>query len=528
MATDNYPKDPGQDLGVKNQMDPTAIQQAANFGEFPYPDHINRINYYKYYEKLFIGDHFGAFAYYMDDERFTAQYQKLRYVMANFAGLISKVIADFLFSEPITARVPDGDQDFLDALWRENNLDTQLYESALTNSYNGDDVFKVRVGKRNFYDDKPTLIIEETTPTIYFPKVNGFNVREVPQRQELAWTFTINGKKYLRKEIHEGGTIYNEVWQMEGNKIVAQVDISILGIPDLQPMVPTGVKEPLLFHIPNWKTGNRYFGISDYHDLDSLFFAINNRLTKTDNILDKHSDPILMVPPGVLDENGKVKKKALGVIEIAEGETGKPEYIVWDASLENAFKEIDYLVDKLLMTSEISPDAFGMGKNGAAESGRALKFKLLRILAKAKRKKLYYDTQLKNVLFVAQKMAKVWNLEVGGQKLKGDPALVELEWNDGIPVDEKEEAEVETMKIDAGIQSKKEAIMRIDGIDEKAADKKLKDIEAEKPKIEVPGMNLGEKTGKHDMDEDMDMKEKKNMDGKMNMGNGKSTMPMQK
>ena len=514
MATDNYPQDPGMDVNVNNKMNAEGIQMAANFGEFPYPDSINRINYYKYYEKLFIGDHFGAFAYYIQDEKYNAQYQKLRYVMANFAGLVSKVVADFLFSEPISAKVPDGDQDFVDALWRENNLDTQLYEAALSNSYFGDDLFKLRIGKRNPYDPKATVIIEEVTPQIYFPRVNGFNVREVPPRQELAWTFHVNDKKYLRKEIHEGGTIYNEVYAMEGTKIVAQADVSVLGIPGLMPMVNTGINEPLLVHIPNWKTGNRYFGISDYHDLDALFFAINNRLTKVDNILDKHSDPILMVPPGVLDDKGRVNKKALGVIEVQEGETGKPEYIVWDASLENAFKEIEHLVDKLLMTAEISPDAFGMGK-GQSDSGRALKYKLLRTIAKAARKKLYFDSKIKEVLFTAQKLAKVWNLEVGGKKLQGEPMPVELKWNDGIPVDEREQAEVESIKIDAGVQSKKGAIMNIDQVDEKSAEEKLAEIEKETPAVEVPTMNLG----KNGNMPNGDMKQ--NMNGKMPMQNMK-------
>lgn len=493
---DNYPRDTGFDQQIKNQMNPEDIAMAANYGTFPpSAEDQNRINYYKYYEKLFMGDHFGAFSYYIDDERFTAHYQKLRYVVANFAGLISKVIADFLFSEPITAKVPEGDQDFMDALMRENKLDTQFYESALTNSHLGDDVFKLRVGKRNPYDQNATVIIEEVTPLIYFPTVNKFNVRENPTEQALAWTFTLNNKKYLRKEIHRAGFIKNEVWEMKGERIVAQVPIGILGDPNLKDIEPTGVPYPLLFHIPNWKVGNRFWGISDYHDLDALFFAINNRLTKTDNILDKHSDPILMVPPGVLDEEGKVNKKALGVIEVQEGETGKPEYIVWDASLENAFKEVESLIDLTLMTSETSPEAFGMGKDGGrAESGRALKYKLLRILAKAARKKLYYDSKIKEMLFVAQELARVHGLSVGDTKLTKPPAQVELVWNDGIPVDQTEQVDVESKKIDAGIQSQRDAIMAIEGIDEQAAEEKLKRIEKEKPTIEPPKMNFDQNT----------------------------------
>lgn len=501
MAKDNYPRDPGYKISLPNQVDTDDIEKSADFGEFPYPEHRTRITYYKYYEKLFIGDHFGAFSYYVEDERFNSQYQRLRYVMANFAGLISKVMADFLFSEPVTITVPDGDQEFIDALIRANNLDTQFYESALSNSYFGDDLFKIRVGKRNPYDKDRTLIIEQITPQIYFPKVDNFNVRANPSQYELAWTFKLNDKRYLRKEIHEAGAIYNEVWELKGQKIVAKVPNTILGM-DLPEMVPTGIDRPLITHVPNWKTGNRYFGISDYHDLDSLFFAINNRLTKVDNILDKHSDPILMVPQGILDEKGRVKKKALGVIEVQEGESGKPEYIVWDASLENAFKEIEKLVDMLFLTSETAPDVFGMGK-GQADSGRALKYKLLRTIAKSARKKLYYDTRIKELLYTAQLMAKEHNLQVDGVRLQGEPAEVEISWNDGIPEDELDQVEIIGRKIDIGIQSKKSAIMELEQMDEASAEEKIKEIEDEKPKVEVPVMNLGNQDddGSNDDDE---------------------------
>jgi hypothetical protein len=235
----------------------------------------------------------------------------------------------------------------------------------------GDALFKVRIGKRHPTNpkEKPTVIIEDISPTIYFPDVDQFNVRQDPEKKELAWTFTRGDNSYLRKEIHYSGRIENKVYRMEDGKIKEEVGLEILGIPDLKPVVETKIDDSLLIHVPNWKTGRRYWGISDYFDLDSLFYAINNRMTKTDNILDKHSDPILAVPEGILDENGQVKKAKLGMVEIPAGvgEEGKPEYIVWNASLDNAFKEIEKLVEMFFMISETSPDILGMGQ-GQAES----------------------------------------------------------------------------------------------------------------------------------------------------------------
>lgn len=437
-----------------------------------------------------MGDHFTAFNIRIADPAWTKTYSKLRYVKINFAGLISKVVADMLFSEPITVKVPDGDQDWVDAFWQENKMDTQVYESALTNSYMGDDLFKLRVGKRNQVDEESTIIAEEITPAIYFPIIDPFNVRAEPTAQELAWTFKRGETVYLRKEIHTPGMIENVLYRMEGNKIVERLGDprTVLGnIPGLLPVVDTGIDKSLLIHIINWKTGNRHFGISDYYDLDAIFYAINNRLTKTDNILDKHSDPILAVPPGVIDDKGQVKKKALGIVEVGEGERG-PEYIVWDASLENAYKEVEKLVEMMYLIGEISPDILGLGE-GISDSGRALKFKLMRTIAKTARKKLYYDRAIKEVVYVAQLLAKEHGIKMGGKTLQGEAVIPEIDWADGLPIDNAEQIENETKAIDAGLTTKKAAIMRIYGVDEKAADEMLKDIKKEDAvKMPVPGV----------------------------------------
>lgn len=475
---------------IKGEEKPS-IDLSKKYNTFPYPGDVDRMTSYEHYEKLFLGDHFTAFNMKINDEQWNKAYAKLRYVAVNFAGLVTKVVADMLFSEPVTIKVPEGDQDFVDGLWKENNMDVQCYESALANSYYGDALFKLRVGPR--YDnpkEQSTVIIEDVSPCIYYPELDDFNVRAEPKTQELAWTFKKDNVDYLRKEIHYVGRIENKVYEMKGQDIVAEADINILGIPGLKPVEQTKIDRSLLVHTPNWKTGNRYFGLSDYHDLENLFYAINNRMSSVDNILDKHSDPILMVPPGVLDEKGHVRKKALGVIEMGENESGKPEYIVWDASLENAFKEIEKLVEFMYLVGEVSPDVLGLGE-GVSDSGRALKFKLMRTIAKVARKKLYYDKALKETIYRAQMLAKKWNIKVNGKVLQGEPVMPEIEWSDGLPIDLHDALEDEVSAIDAGIRSKREAIMNLYKVDEEAANKMLDDIEEEKPAIEMPGMNLG-------------------------------------
>lgn len=499
---DTFPQKPDPSLDAALKKEQSQSLKPSIKETFPDDASKKRLNDYAYYMRLFTGEHFDAFNIKIDDPIYSREYSKLRYVTVNFAGLISKILADMLFSEPPVIKTEDGDQEFIDALWRENKLGIQCYESALTNSVLGDAVFKIRTGKRNPNDTDSTVIIEDITPNIYFPNIDGFNVRAEPNSQKLAWTFERNGKTYLRVEEHTPGLITNKVFYMENNVIKNEESLSILRIPGLMPTQETGVEKSLIVHIPNWKIGSQYFGISDYSDLDSIFYAINNRMTKVDNILDKHGDPILAVPPGVLDENGRVRKHSLGVIELGEGEEGKPEYIVWDAKLESAFSEIEKLMDFMYLIGEISPDIIGLGE-GKTDSGRALKFKLMRTIAKTARKRLYYDYAIKQVLYIAQLVAKEWKLPVDGLYLSKEAVVPDIQWQDGLPIDNGEQIETESKALDAGITSKKDVIMRVYGVDEETAEEQLDQIESEQPKIEVPMMRIGEndkvvdpKTGK--------------------------------
>lgn len=457
---------------------------------FPYGDSKDRLEGYDFYEKLFEGEHFAAFNMKLRNASYMQEMAKIRFIVANFAGLISKVCADMLFSEAPTIRVKDPkNQEFIEALIFENHLNIQNYESALSNSYNGDAVYKIRTGKRNPKDTEDTIIIEDNIPHVYFPELESNNTRALPKRQELAFKIRIGDKDYLRKEIHEVGKIYNELWLMKGNALEYKVSLSLLGddIPDEQ---DTGVDRYLIQHVPNWKTGKRFFGYSDYYDLSTIFFALDNRFTKIDNILDNHSDPILAVPEGILDEHGKVKREYLKMVEMPPSTGGekpqKPEYVVWDASLASAFTEIDKLVEVLFMVSETSPDILGMGK-GTSDSGRALKLKILRTIAKVNRKKLYYDRALKEILYTAQLLSIESGYKVDGKQAVGTPEVPEIIWSNGMPMD-SEDIDDEVKRLDAGLTTTKDAMMRLDNLSEAQAEEKAKEVEKEKS-IEMPTGN---------------------------------------
>lgn len=460
-----------------------------NVLKFPSKEQEERLARYEKFDLQQDGNHYKAFNMELDNE-LNKKLGHLSYVSANFAGLISKVIADMLFGDAAKYKLQgEKNQAYIDALAFNNKLSTQNYESALSNSARGDAVYKLRIGKRHPLDDQPSIIIEDISPYLYFPDIDQFNMRNNPTREVLAWFVEFNKKTYVRREIHEPGIIRNELFEYNKEKkaLGAQVNWNEF-FPEEPEEVETLVNRNLIVHIPNWRKGTQFFGTSDYADLEPLFFALNNRLTKVDNILDKHSDPILAVPEGVLDEEGEVRKDRMGLFEMpAEGSEAKPEYIVWNANLESAFAEIDKIVEMLFMTSEVSPETLGLGK-GQSDSGRALKFKMLRTIAKKKRKQRYYEQGLKEVFTIAQQLALAWNIDenMDGKRVPRPSEIEtpEIEFGEGIVNDTFEQAQEEQIRLASGTTTKKDAIIRLDGIDDDAAEEKVQEIE------EAEGLNL--------------------------------------
>lgn len=438
-----------------------------------------RVRDYQIYEKIFLGEHFDAFSIKTDGYH-KKDFDKLRYIAVNFGGMISKLSADMIFEE--FPKITTGDNDeFVSALIKQNQLKTQFYESALENSFRGDAFFRIRAKDSQ-------VIIEDVNAEVVDVEYQQGNVRMEPEAFNLKWEVEveINGskEKALFIERHTKGQIENNLYQLEGDGSKGNFLPLDLYDADLEPIEETGVEDSfLVVHIPNYKINSSYYGISDYKDLLPLMHAINNRISKVDNILDKHGDPILAVPEGVLDDEGKVSRKMFGVIEVPTDEASgsKPEYIVWDAKLESAFSEIEKLIDLLFMVSETSPASIGIEKEGKAESGRALKFKLLRTIAKKHRKELYFDWGIKKLLKTAQEFAKNNKFKAGDVSC-GKVEDVSIEWMDGIINDEVENLDIEISKIENKLTTRKDAIQRIEGINEKEAEEKLEIIEKEAEK----------------------------------------------
>jgi hypothetical protein len=63
---------------------------------------------------------------------------------------------------------------------------------------------------------------------------------------------------------------------------------------------------------------------------------------------------------------------------------------------------------------------------------------------------------------------------------KYNPEVPSIDWQDGLPDDELEEATIAGQRVENGTMSQQTVIMRLDKVDEKAAQKELEQIRQEK------------------------------------------------
>ncbi|WP_246147094.1 phage portal protein [Bacillus massilioanorexius] len=245
--------------------------------------------------------------------------------------------------------------------------------------------------------------------------------------------------------------------------------------------VLTGINEPLIVHVPNFSTDDDWQGIDDISENETIFAEIDNRLAKIAEILDKHSDPAMAVPQGSLieDERGEPIFH-VGRDKIFEVESKNeviPQYITWNGQLDAAFRELDVLLDHLLIVSELPPVALGKTDSGTSgSSGFAIKWRMNSLLAKINRKRQYYDKALKYVLTIAQKLEHV-NAET---KPNYEVTIPKIKFQDGLPNDELETANITSIRTGGkATQSQLSAIMEVHGYTEEQARIELARIEAE-------------------------------------------------
>lgn len=366
----------------------------------------------------------------------------------NWYKISTKVFADLLCGEPF--KVIANEQATADRIVNDNRLVLQTYDAVMAMIKDGTAIFKVRFDQHG--------VIDLINPAIWFPVVSPDNSKEIIAHA-LMWSFKEGDKEYVRQELHKKGSIINKLFRIDGGKLVEVPLTTFERYAPIDPYVLTGINEFLVIPVNNILGSDGVYGQDDFTDMNSLVKELERRLIENSRILTKHAEPSVSGPASKIDiDPYSGESTVVGGGQYFGYSTGEPvpQFMTWDGQLPASFSQIDQIVSKLFMVSELSPAAVGDLKQGLAESGSALKRLMLRTLAKVNRLRLRIDPALKQVLKLTA------SLEVLG-RLSGSTELnnIQIMWQDGLPSDETELVNNEVAKKMAGLTTIELALKKL-------------------------------------------------------------------
>ncbi|MFX5501881.1 phage portal protein [Bacillus subtilis] len=457
---------------------------------FPLTDHEERIDRYKRNDKLAKGNHVDIFK--------ESLKKNDMYISANFAGLITRKSADFLFGEnPIISSgksEKSKEQLALDRITQSNNMNRLNYQQALKAATVGDAFYKIRYGTEyngafpEQFDPK-RIIIEAVDPTKVYPQTSPFDKSKIVV-YHIAEAVQVDGKRddwTLYVESHHANKIVYRQFELTVFRTDRYGNVELFKIGDEIPSAYeeeiTGVPVPLVVHVPNYTDGIEWQGQDDISEHLSLFDEINNRLSQIGGILDKHADPAIAVPTGLLQEDGEgntyFQVAVNKVFEVMGKEDIIPQYITnSNPQLDQAFKELEMLLEFLLSTTEIPAVAIGLKDSGTSgNSGLSIKWRMNSLLAKINRKRQFFEDGLKRVYMVAQMLEAYANPAIVDYEM----VVPQIKFNDGLPQDDTEIANRMAIRTNGSqTLSQKTALMIMDGLTEEQAQAEIDRINEEK------------------------------------------------
>ena len=391
--------------------------------KWPPKGHRERLERYATNKKLFLGKHDSVYLEHMMERMDVNHYQNLIQIAANFPGAVTKLYADLLFGEEPTYSTKD-DQEWLDNFVERNNLKSKNYKAGLAQSYRGDAIYKLTMKNGNAQ-------VSVVPSRHWFPVTAKDNVNEV-KADVIAYTEKIDDKnEKLHVEIHEPGVIEYRTYRVKNGEIK-----SMINKPNQE---QTGVDRSLIFHVPNLQIDDRLFGIDDYSEADSLFTELDTRLSQIAKILDNHSSPNMSGPRKNTEldaQTGQQRVDVGGKYFSVEGDEPEPKYLTWDGKLSANFEFLDRILDMLYIVTDTNAAAFSLFENGSIPSGSAMRRLLTRTIARTSRKRLPFADVLPELIVTANK------LEANNIHGVSEIESVSVEFKDGLPNDEVEQAEI--------------------------------------------------------------------------------------
>ncbi|MGB3988653.1 MAG: hypothetical protein WBK67_03130, partial [Minisyncoccales bacterium] len=202
------------------------------------------------------------------------------------------------------------------------------------------------------------------------------------------------------------------------------------------------VEDMLVVAVQNKLSSERYYGQSDYKpSIISLIESLELLLAQRAEVLAKFTSPTPLVPESATVFNHSTQEWAYkaGQAIITKPGDPSPSLMVWQAELGAVDRAIEQSMDQLLQMLQLSRVLLAGQGQGTAESGTALRIRLIPTLSKVSK---YARAAEKAIPAVLHLWSQLHLPEIPIEE-------IEVKLKDGIPDDPMEEANVNNIRATA-------------------------------------------------------------------------------
>lgn len=467
------------------------IDLKALWGTFPPRHEIPRLERYELCRKVLCGEHREAFGHggahspggelsrvlnlaALGEESQT-------YLALNYCKTVATTFASKMFGTAPDIRIAAEDdpaQRRFEQILIDNTLASLNLSQAIASVALGGGVYRVRWGRAADWQ-REMPVIDILPACHYFALTERDNAKAV-RAKVLAFELAHGKKRFLKVEIHQPYSVTHELWSLKGRaldklagfgsipgfeRLAASADGSLANVraDGLRIVEDTGYPGMLVEYVPNFVLADEHYGRSDYDALMPVQRQINECTSGMIRVLLKHIDPKLILPPGTMrydERSGKwfVLREDMECVEVpADVGAVLPRYLTWDAQLGAARANLEALFEAFMILADISLPMLG-ASGGFAESGDAIELRMTQTTDAVQRKRMHYDTALKNLLHAAQ-----WLDHHYGDN-PNPPREVAIDWPSPVPMSKAQITDLHAKRLAAGLESRRTAVRAVLGV----------------------------------------------------------------
>lgn len=446
----------------------TNVDFIAEGLQYPPLHSTSRLSAYELNKKRYAGK-YNENKFIVVRSKVTGENIKYPVVTENFFKLTTEKMCSLLLSQlPLVTCGDEETTSVLQGIIKDSGFWLQLQNVYRSFSSLGDGVLYLYV------DDEGEIKTNVVSPSCWYSVVNPFNIDEVTCHVLVNEIFendykttTPSRRTHLRVLYHYKGYYIEKIYNADDYKVKDLVS---------EKKYNTGLSDFAVFTCHNAKSLGELYGQSDYESIADAVRLYESAYSLIHAVLEHSGSPLLQVPKGVGKQNsktGRVEFSQFGGFVEVPADAKDIKYVGLDAPLTETLAFIDNLLSEIGIQSELSK-AFLCGDFGNTNaSAEALKTLLKSALDKSSRIVDSLDTMVKRVF--------VQMLFLKGISIK--PSEINIEWQDGLVDSESVIATTQKTLREAGVLSRKRALMKYSGMTAEQADSELLQIENEEKEV---------------------------------------------